>query len=140
VFILANHGGGQRYVIPAKAADESTIRLLLVDRKEESLTVYTDGFRTYDMLKEDDEFDREYVVHGDSKYTDGEVHVNTRESHCRVSDARLSPHRSISKDKLAEYLRALQLHRELYQKPKTRGTQTRCPSNSLKSTMCYARA
>jgi transposase-like protein len=75
-------------VIPAKAADESTIRLLLVDRKEESLTVYTDG----------------------------EVHVNTRESHASLTRQWLSPHRSISKDKLAGYLRAFQLHRELYQK------------------------
>jgi len=29
VFIIADRGTGQRYVIPAKAADESTIRLLL---------------------------------------------------------------------------------------------------------------
>jgi len=43
VLILADGGTGQRYVIPAKATDESKIRLLLADRKEESLTVYTDG-------------------------------------------------------------------------------------------------
>ena len=30
VFILVDRGTGKRYVIPAKAADESTIRLLLL--------------------------------------------------------------------------------------------------------------
>jgi transposase-like protein len=68
VFILADRGTGDCYVIPAKAADESTIRLLFADRKEESLTVYTDGFRAYEPLDEDDAFDREYVVHGDGEY------------------------------------------------------------------------
>lgn len=85
VFILANHGAGQRYVIQAKTADESTIRLLLVDRKKESLTVYTDCFRTYDPLEEDDEFGREYVVHGDGEYADGQVHINTCESHASLT-------------------------------------------------------
>jgi transposase-like protein len=81
VFILADRGTGQRYVIPAKAADESTIRLLLANRTEESITVYTDGFRAYDPLDEDDTFNREYVVHGDGEYADEDVHVNTCESH-----------------------------------------------------------
>jgi transposase-like protein len=58
VFIVADRGSGQRYVIPAKAADESTIRLLLAARQQESLTVYTDGFRAYDPLENDDAFDR----------------------------------------------------------------------------------
>jgi len=49
-------------VISAKAADGSTIRLLLAYRKEESLTVYTDGFRAYEPFEADDVFDREYVV------------------------------------------------------------------------------
>ena len=92
VFILADRGAGQQYVIPSKAADESTIRLLLADRKEEPLTVYTDGFRAYDSLEEDDKFDREYVVHGDGEYADGEVHVNTCESHASLTRRWLSPH------------------------------------------------
>jgi len=41
-------------VIPAKADDESTIRLLLSVSQQESLTVYTDGFRAYEPLDEDD--------------------------------------------------------------------------------------
>jgi len=77
VFIIADRGTGQRYVIPAKAADESTIRLLLADRHQESLTVYTDGFRAYEPLESDDAFDREYVVHSDGEYADDGVHVNT---------------------------------------------------------------
>jgi transposase-like protein len=59
-------------VIPAKAANESTIRLLLTGRQEESLTVYTDGLRAYEPLDEDDAFDRKYVVHGDGEYVDYE--------------------------------------------------------------------
>lgn len=117
VFILADRGTGQRYVIPAKAADESTIRLLLADRQEESLTVYTDGFRAYEPLEADDAFTREYVVHGDGEYADEEVHVNTCESHASLTRRWLSPHRGISKDKLTQYLRAFQLRRELYRKP-----------------------
>ena len=83
VFILADRGTGGCYVLPAKAADESTIRLLLADRNEESLTVYTDGFRAYEPLDEDDAFEREYVVHGNSEYADGDVHANTCESQDR---------------------------------------------------------
>jgi len=98
LFILADCGTGQRYVIPAKAADESTIRLILADRNEESLTVYTDGFRGYDPLDEDDAFDREYVVHSDGEYADDEVHVNTCESHASLTRRWLSPHRGISKE------------------------------------------
>ena len=41
--------------MPAKSADESAIRLLLADHEQESLTVYTDGFRAYDPLEDDDE-------------------------------------------------------------------------------------
>ena len=58
MFILADRGTEETYVYPAKAADESTIRLLLDGYKEESLTVYTDGFRAYEPLDGDDAFDR----------------------------------------------------------------------------------
>jgi len=70
VFILEDRGTGERYAIAAKAADESTIRLLLANRHQESLTVYIDGFRAYEPLDEDDAFTREYVVHGDGEYVD----------------------------------------------------------------------
>jgi transposase-like protein len=116
VFILADRATGDRYVLPAKAADESTIRLLLANRTEESLTVYTDGFRAYEPLDEDDAFDREYVVHGDGEYADGDVHVNTCESHGSLARSWLSPHRGVSKDKLTPYLRAFQLRRRVYRK------------------------
>jgi len=42
-------------VIPAKPATESKIRLLLADRQQKSSTVYTDGFRAYEPLEEDDD-------------------------------------------------------------------------------------
>ena len=96
VFILADRGTGNRYAIPAKAADESTIRLLLADRHQESLTVYTDGFRTYEPLDEDDAFTREHVVHGDGEYVDGDVHVNACESHgSHQRSVALSPSRCL---------------------------------------------
>ncbi len=117
VFILANRGGGDQYVIPAKAANESTIRLLLADRQQESVAVYTDGFRAYEPLDEDDAFTREYVVHGDGEYVDGDVHVNTCESHASLTRRWLSPHRGVSKDRLTPYLRAFQLRRKVFRKP-----------------------
>jgi len=117
VFILADRGSGKTYVHPAKAADESTIRLLLDERKEESLTVYTDGFRAYEPLDEDDAFDRQYVVHGEGEYADGDVHVNTCESHASLARRWLSPHRGVSKDKLTPCLRALQLRKRVRRKP-----------------------
>ena len=115
VFILADRGTGETYVHPA--AGESTIRLLLDDHKEESLTVYTDGFRAYEPLDEDDAFDRQYVVHGEGEYADGDVHVNTCESHASLARRWLSPHQGVSKDKLTPYLRALQLRKRVRRKP-----------------------
>jgi len=117
VFVLADRGSGERYVIPAKAATESKIRLLLADRQQESLTIYTDGFRAYEPLEEDDAFTREYVVHGDGEYVDGDVHVNTCESHASLARRWLSPHRGVSKDRLTPYFRAFQLRREVFRKP-----------------------
>ncbi|WEL24883.1 IS1595 family transposase [Haloferax volcanii] len=117
VFTIVDRGTGQRYVVPAKSADESTVRLLLADHEEESLTVYTDGFRAYDPLEDDDKFTREYVVHGDGEYANGDVHVNTCESHASLARRWLSPHRGVSKDKLTQYLRAFQLRSELFRKP-----------------------
>ena len=117
VFVLADRGSGERYVIPAKAATESRIRLLLADRQQESLTIYTDGFRAYEPLEEDDAFTREYVVHGDGEYVDGDVHVNTCESHASLARRWLSPHRGVSKDRLTPYFRAFQLRREVFRKP-----------------------
>ena len=67
----------ERYVIPAQATFESTIRLLLPDRHQESLTVYADGFRSYEPLDQDDAFTHEHVIHGDGEYGDGYAHVNT---------------------------------------------------------------
>lgn len=83
--------------------------------EEESLTVYTDGFRVYDPLEGNEIYQREAVTHGEGKYVDGDVPVNTCESHRRTSDAWLSPpHRGVSKDKLTPYLRAFQLRHRIF--------------------------
>ena len=116
-FLLVDRGTDQRYMVPAKTVDKSTIRLLLAGRQQESVTVYTDGFRACAPLEEDDAFARECVVHGDGEYVDEAVHVNTCESHGSLLRPWLSPHRGASKDKLTPYLRAFQLRRELYRKP-----------------------
>ena len=118
VFIVADRGTGEKYVHPAKAADESTIRLLLEGRKQESLTVYTDGFRAYEPLDDDETFDRKYVVHSEGEYADDDVHVNTCESHASLVRRWLSPHRGVSKDKLTTYLRALRLRQRVRRKPR----------------------
>ena len=86
VFTLVDHGSNDRYVVPAKSADESTVRLLLADHDEESLTVYTDGFRAYDPLEDEDSFTREYVIYGDGEYANGEVHINDCESHASLNN------------------------------------------------------
>ncbi|MDL0137498.1 IS1595 family transposase [Halobacterium salinarum] len=117
VFTLVDRGSDQRYVIPAKSADESTVRLLLDNREKESLTVYTDGFRAYDPLDDDENFHRESVIHGDGEYVDGDAHVNTCESHASLLRRWLSPHRGVSKDKLTAYLRPFQLRRRILRKP-----------------------
>ncbi len=117
VFTLVDRGSGQRYVVPAKSADESTVRLLLGDREEEPLTVYTDGFRAYDPLEDDETYQRKTVIHAEGEYVDGDAHVNTCESHASLVRQWLSPHRGVSKDKLTPYLRAFQLRRRILRKP-----------------------
>jgi len=117
VFTLVDRGSGRRHVVPAKSADEATVRLLLDNREKESLTVYTDGFRAYDPLDDDESFQRESVIHGDREYVDGDVHVNTCESHASLARRWLSPHRGVSKDKLTAYLRPFQLRRRILRKP-----------------------
>ena len=85
VFTLVDRGSDDWYVVPAKSVDESTVRLLLANHEQESITVYTDGFRAYDPLEDDDAFDREYVVHGDGEYADDEVHVKPARATRRTS-------------------------------------------------------
>lgn len=43
--------------------------------------------------------------------------IKTFVSERRASDAWLSPHRGVSKDRLTPYLRAFQLRREVFRKP-----------------------
>ncbi len=93
------------------------MRLLLGKHEEESFTVYTDGFRAYDPLEDDENFHREAVIHGDGEYVDGDAHVNTCESHASLARRWLSPHRGVSKDKLTAYLRSFQLRRRILRKP-----------------------
>jgi transposase-like protein len=92
------------------------VRLLLDNCEEESLTVYTDGFRAYDPLEDDQKYQREAVIHSEGEYVDEDAHVNTCESHASLVRRWLSPHRGVSKDKLTPYLRAFQLRRRILRK------------------------
>ena len=116
VFTLVDRGTGQRYVVPAKSADEAAVRFLLDNHEKESLTVYTDGFRAYDPLGDDESFHREVVIHGDGEYVDGDAHVNMCESYASLARRWLSPHRGVAKDKLTPYLRTFQLRRRILRK------------------------
>ena len=117
MFTINDRGRDQRYAIPAKSADRSTVRLLPDTCEEESLTVYTDGFRAYDPLEGDESYQREAIIHGEGEYVDGDAHVNTCERHASLVRRWLSPHRGVSKDKLTPYLRAFQLRRKILRKP-----------------------
>ena len=99
VFTLVDCGTDQQYVIPAKSADESTVRLLLDNYEEESLTVYTEGFRAYDPLKDDEDYHREAVIHSEGECVDEDAHVNTCESHASLVRRWLSPHRGSQRNR-----------------------------------------
>ncbi len=71
----------------------------------------------YEPLEEGDAFTREYVVHGDGEYVNGDAHMSTCESHGSLVQSWLSPYRGVSKDKLTPYHRAFQLRHEVYRKP-----------------------
>ena len=45
------------------------------------MIVYTDGFRAYEPLDEDGTLDKQFVVHGEGEYANGDMYVNTCESH-----------------------------------------------------------
>ena len=59
VFTLVDRGSNSCFVVPAKSTNESTVRLLLDNHEQESLTVYTDGFQAYKPLGDDDTYDRQ---------------------------------------------------------------------------------
>jgi len=138
VFILTDRGSGETYVHPAKAVGESTIRLLLCDRQLESLTVYTDGFRAYEPLDGDDTLDQQYVIHGEGEYADGDVHVNTCESHAslvrRCPIKALSSTNSLSTSERFSYgstsvLNSVSKHSKLSSKRRYDGTNNRLPES-----------
>ena len=95
VLTLVSRGSDQRYIVPAKSADEATVRFLLDNREKESLTVYTGEFRAYDPPDNDDNdenFHRESTIHSDGEYVDRDAHVNKCESHALLARRWLSPH------------------------------------------------
>jgi len=57
------------------------VRLLLIARESEALTVSTVRLRVYKLFDEYDAITQRYVVHRDSEYDDGVVHINSCETH-----------------------------------------------------------
>lgn len=68
----------QQYVVLSKLAAKSPVRLPPRRPREGDVDIYADRFRT-DDLYEGDEFDHEWVVHGDGEYEDGNIHIDTYE-------------------------------------------------------------
>jgi len=114
MFILADHGTTDRYAIPAKGADKSRIRLLVAIRQQESPTVYTHGFQTYEPLEEDNAITCEDVVHGDGEYVDRGLSREHLREPWIAGSIMASPYLGISKDKLTPYHRAFYLRREFF--------------------------
>jgi transposase-like protein len=73
------------------------VRLLLDNHEKESLIVYTDGFRAYDPLDDDESFHRKAVIHGDDEHV--------IETHTSPARRWLSLNQGVSKDKLIAYLK-----------------------------------
>lgn len=123
-------------MIPAKAADESMIRLLLADRQQGSLPVYIDGFRAYEPL-EDDAFGRG---------TSSMATVNTPMRRCTPTAARTT--RDVTVALVSSGNLQGQADAVSQSVPAPPGTipkigarpfHTRCPGDTLKSAMCYPR-
>lgn len=75
--------------------------------KVESLAVNTDGFRMFDTLKNDENYQREVVIQRGGKYVEGDAYMSTCESHTEASQ----------RSKLTPYLRAFQLRRRISREP-----------------------
>jgi len=117
VFILAGRGTGERHMISAKAADVSIIRLLLANRQQESLTVYTDGFRAYKPLGRT----THSPVNTSSMATASTLMKAFTWTPASATD-RWCDFGSLSNgvspsDKLTPYIRAFHLRRRVYRKP-----------------------
>lgn len=88
-------------VISATSCQRNPLTNRLCDsssnREEESLTVYTDGFRAHQPLEDHETYHREAVIHGDGEYADGDVHVNTFEGHGSLARRWLLPRGGVQK-------------------------------------------
>ena len=74
----------------------------------------------------------------DGEYTDGDVHVNTCESHGSSVRCDSRSHRHLRQVDAVSL--SVSAPTRTILKTGTRHTQSRCPSHALKSTICYTRA
>jgi hypothetical protein len=69
------HGAAE---VPSQEYNE--LEIVVIKRKGIDDNLYR-RIRAYEPFDDDDEFTREFVVHGDGKYAANEVHINIYESH-----------------------------------------------------------
>lgn len=70
--------GGKVYALPVKRTDGKTVKQLVESTVEKGTKVYTDEWRSYNVLNKD--YEREVVNHGAGEYVRGEVHTNNIEN------------------------------------------------------------
>ncbi len=136
VFTVVDRGSGQRYVVPAKSADEATVQLLLDNHQKESLTVYTDGFRAYDPLDDDENFHREAVIHGGGEYRRWRrAREHVREPPSRQRRVALAASRRL-KGQTDSVYQTVPTSATNPPQTRPRGTQRDCSSSSLTHQQC----
>ena len=89
--------GGKVYTQVVKNCSIAAILPIIEEQAEKSITVYTDGFRTYDGLA-DYGYKRHYrVKHSHNEFAKGHNHINGIENFWGLCKVRLSRFRGIHK-------------------------------------------
>jgi hypothetical protein len=84
-------------------------------------------------------FTPKYFVHRDGEYADGDIYVNTCESHASQTWQWLSPDREASKDKLTPYLRIFCLRPDLKNQMMKHSNMLSTPLSEHLKTVSYPR-
>lgn len=70
--------GGKVYALPVKKTDGATINDIVKPIVKKGTTVYTDEWRSYNVLNKD--YNREIITHSAGEYVRGDVHTNSIEN------------------------------------------------------------
>lgn len=69
---------GKVYALPVKKTDGQTIKTLVGETVKKGVTIYTDEYRSYNILNK--EYDRQVVQHSAGEYVSGHAHTNNIEN------------------------------------------------------------